>query len=500
MAMKALARVGDVDQVVDLFAELMLSASSAGVVPSILCYNTLLNALVEDGRAADTRRVFDEMLALGVVPNVSSFNILVKLYAWRTVEFHLAYKEIHGMRGHNLEPDVGTYSTLVTGLCQVGKLDEAWGVLDWMLQEGCCPMVHTYTPIVQGYCREGRIEEARKLIDFMEDSGCPPNAVTYNVLIRALCDDARFDEVKQVLAEIKMKGQKPNTVTYNIYMDALSKHGMAKEALQQFEDMQGEGLYPTAFTLSIILNCLCCNSRFSQAISLLARSTELNWCAAVVAYNTVMSRLCDTDRCSAVLELLVDMIKKGIMPNTRTYNILIQSLCMDKKLSVAKNLVYNQRFHANVVTYNTLIHWFYYSGMVSEAEYLFAYMTNVANIAPDEVTYAIMIDGLCRQGKFDLATDCFKESLKNRLSKGLLTNLINKLARSNRIGNILVAFEEIERQGFVRDYMIFSDTVRSFCRVGFRQHTNIFDLQFLLDGMFGPGKEVYPAHSGRGKR
>nr|TKW38866.1 hypothetical protein SEVIR_1G142800v2 [Setaria viridis] len=300
MAMKALACVGDVDQVVNLFAELMLSASSAGVVPSVLCYNTLLNALVEDGRAAETRKVFDEMLATGVAPNVSSFNILVKLYAWRTVEFHLAYKEIHGMRVHKLEPDVSTYSTLVTGLCQVGKLDEAWGVLDWMLQEGCCPMVHTYTPIVQGYCREGRIEEARKLIDFMEDSGCPPNAVTYNVLIRALCDDARFDEVKQVLAEIKMKGQKPNTVTYNIYMDALSKKGMAKEALQQFEDMQ-----------------------------------ELNWCAAVAAYNTVMSRLCDTDRCSAVLELLVDMIKKderqftsrGTARNMQLYHLCRYAEC-----------------------------------------------------------------------------------------------------------------------------------------------------------------------------
>nr|CAB3457067.1 unnamed protein product [Digitaria exilis] len=45
LAMKALARVGDVDQVVDLFAELTLSAKSAGWAPSVLCYNTLLNAL-----------------------------------------------------------------------------------------------------------------------------------------------------------------------------------------------------------------------------------------------------------------------------------------------------------------------------------------------------------------------------------------------------------------------------------------------------------------------
>jgi pentatricopeptide repeat protein len=501
LAMTPLGRAGDVDQVVHLFSDLMLSTSSAGVPPSVLCYNTLLNALVEAGRAVEARSVFDGMLAAGVAPNASSFNILVKLYAWRTADFHLAYDQIHAMRRHGLLPDVGTFSTLVTGLCRAGKLDEAWGVLDWMLQEGCRPMVHTYTPIVQGYCRQGQIEEATNLIGFMEDAGCPPNAVTYNVLIRALCDDARFAEVEQVLAEIETKGHELSTVTYNIYMDALGKKGMAKEALKQFEALQCKGLHPTAFTLSIILNCLCCTSRFSQAISILERSTDLNFCAAVVAYNTVMSRLCDMGRWPAVLELLADMIKKCIIPNTRTLNIFIHSLCIADKLSVAMKLVCNQGFPANAVTYNTLIHSFYLRGEAYEADNMFAYMTEVANIAPDEVTYTIMVDGLCRQGKFDKATDFFKESLRNRLrlSKDLLTALLNGLARSDRNTNILVVFQEIERQGFVRCYLIFGDTVRSICQVGFRQHTKMYGLPFLLEGMLGPGKEVYPAHKGQGK-
>jgi pentatricopeptide repeat protein len=131
---------------------------------------------------------------------------------------------------------------------------------------------------------------------------------------------------------------------------------------------------------------------------------------------------------------------------------------------------------------------------------MFEYMTQVANIAPDEVTYTIMVDGFCRQGEFDKATDCFKGSLKNRLSKDLLTALLNRLGRKERIWNILDIFEEIERRGFVRDHMIFEGTIRSFCRFGFRQYTKMFNLEFLLDGMLGPGKELYPTHKGRGKR
>ncbi|TVU33194.1 hypothetical protein EJB05_24982, partial [Eragrostis curvula] len=445
--MKALARAGDVDQVVDIFADLRRSASSAGAAPGVLCYNTLLNALAEAGRFGEVDGAVAEMEAAGVPLNVSTLNILVKLHAWRLAQFDTAYDLILKFQGKGVEADVGTYSTFITGLCRGGRLDEALGVLDLMLEEGCLPMVHTYTPIVQGYCGEGRIEEAKNLIAMMECAGCPANVVTYNVLIRALCNDARFDEVKEILADSGTKGWEPSTVTYNTYMDGLCKKGMAKEALQQLDVMLGEGLHPTAFTLSIILNCLCHNSMVSEAIALLDRSMELNWCAGVVTYNTVMSRLCDLGRWRSVLKLLTDMIKKGINPNTRTFNILIHSLCIGGKSSIAKSLVCNQGFAANVVTYNTLIHWFYYRGKRSEVEDLIGYM-DAAKIAPDEVTFTILVDGLCREEKFEEAIHFFEMSLESGFSRDLLTVLINRLIHSKRLLDVQIKwyfmfFEEV---------------------------------------------------------
>ncbi|KAM0838567.1 hypothetical protein ACQ4PT_060895 [Festuca glaucescens] len=150
--MKALARAGDVDQVVALFAELRTSGTGKGDAspPNVLCYNTLVNALAEAGRLEEARVAFDEMLAAGVAPNASSLNILVKLHSWRSARFDLAYKDILRMRDLGVEADVGTYSTLVTGLCRAGRVGEAWGVLEWMLEEGCRPMVQTYTPSYRG--------------------------------------------------------------------------------------------------------------------------------------------------------------------------------------------------------------------------------------------------------------------------------------------------------------------------------------------------------------
>jgi pentatricopeptide repeat protein len=491
--MKALARSGEVDQVVDLFAELRLSASSAGAAPGVLCYNTLLNVLAEAGRVVEIDAALDEMEAAGVPLNVSTLNIIVKLHAWQLAQFDTAYHMVLWFQRKGVEPDVGTYSTFITGLCRAGRLDEALGVLDLMLEAGCPPMVHTYTPIVQGYCSAGRIEEGKNLIAMMECAGCPANVVTYNVLIRALCEDARFDDVKEILAESGAKGWKPSTVTYNTYMNGLCKKGMAKEALQQLDVMLGEGLDLTTFTLSIVLNCLCHNSKALDAISLLQRSTEFNCCAGVVAYNTVMSRLCDLGRWQGVLQLLTDMIKKGITPNTRTLNILVHSLCKGGKSSIAKSLVWNQEFAANVVTYNTLIHWFCNYGKYSEVEDLITHMY-AAKIVLDEVTFTILVDALCREGNFKGATDWFKMSLESGFSRDLLTVLINRLIHSDRIWEIHHIFRKMEEVGkcFPPDYSIFDYTIRLCCKVGFCHPKEDYRVHFILDTMLGLEKITPP--------
>uniref|UniRef100_A0A0E0JZ54 Pentacotripeptide-repeat region of PRORP domain-containing protein n=1 Tax=Oryza punctata TaxID=4537 RepID=A0A0E0JZ54_ORYPU len=433
VAMKALALDGDVDEVVAVFAELKRTAGEGGdggPPPNVLCYNTLANALAEAGREGEALKAFDEMLASGVAPNASSQNILIKMHA-RRLEFDLAWELIHKS---GVEPDVGTYSTLIAGLCRAGKVVEAWGVLDWMLEKNCRPMVQTYTPIVQAYCRDGRIVEAKLLMAEMERLGCLPNVVTYNVLIRALCDGDRFDEVEQVLMESSTKDWKPSTVTYNIYMNGLCKKG---------------------------------------------RSTELKWYAGVVAYNTVMSSLCEMGKWRGIMKLLTDMIKKGIEPNTRTFNILVRSLCVGGKFSLAKSLIHSQGFAANVVTYNTLLHWFYYRGKLTEANRLISVMLE-NNVAPDEVTYTIIIVGLCREGKFDAATAYFLKSLTSGLSMDVLTVLLNRLVYADKIWEINRIFDG---KDFVPDYHVFDLTIRTFCRAGYCHYRTFYKLNLILDTM-----------------
>lgn len=179
------------------------------------------------------------------------------------------------------------------------------------------------------------------------------------------------------------------------------------------------------------------------------------------------------------MKLLTDMIKKGIEPNTRTFNILIRSLCVGGKSSLAKSLIHSLGFAANVVTYNILLHWFYYHGKLTEANRLISVMEE-KNIAPDEVTYTIIIDGLCRERKFDAATACFLKSLTSGLSMDVLTVLLNRLVYADKIWEINRIFDG---KDFVPDHHVFDLTIRTFCRVGYCHYRTFYKLNLILDAM-----------------
>lgn len=61
--------------------------------------------------------------------------------------------------------------------------------------EASAPNSVTYSNLIHGLCQLGRLEEAFK--DKMGENGCEPTTRTYTVLIKALCDKGfgLFDEM-----------------------------------------------------------------------------------------------------------------------------------------------------------------------------------------------------------------------------------------------------------------------------------------------------------------
>ncbi|XP_073098671.1 uncharacterized protein [Elaeis guineensis] len=478
--MKSFSRCGDADEVRRLFRELQLFRSA----PNALCYNTLINSLVVANRHAEAEVAFEEMVSSGVAPTTSSYTILIKSRSLHPSLIDSTYDIIQFMVRSGRHPDRVTYLTLIAGLCRAGRIEEAWGVLDQMLEERLMPTVEAYTCIVHGYCSAGRIEEAKRLMGTMEALGCRPDVVTYSILVEALCRTAEFEEVEKILRESASKGWKPNAITYNIYMNGLCKAGKVDEAFQLFEVMRKRGLCPDAITLNILFDCLCRDSKVWEAKSLLERNAELEWDVDVFFYNTLMSRLCELGEWISVLKLLTDLVKKGIGPDACTFTIVIRSLCRAGKLRKAKCIMSSRGFGADVVAYNTLLHRFYMAGEFNEVQRLYVNMV-LEDIVPNKFTYGIMIDSFCREGRFLEAIDCLLGSLKQGFLSDLVVRLNNWLIKGGKLKEILQLLEEMTERGFVPDVRMFNALISAFCREGYCWREDVYKVCLILDKMLG---------------
>ena len=70
------------------------------------------------------------------------------------------FKEISSK---GLTPDVVTYTTLIGGLCKVGRIQDAQELILEMQIRGQVLNCRTYATLLHGLCENGQLEEAMKL-------------------------------------------------------------------------------------------------------------------------------------------------------------------------------------------------------------------------------------------------------------------------------------------------------------------------------------------------
>jgi len=103
---------------------------------------------------------------------------------------------IHEMLDKGNNPNVITYTApaLIAGFCKKGKLQEAFQLLDVMVEIVHQPSDITYNTLVDGFCKVGNLEKASELLQEMLEKGCRPDLIRYSTLIDGFCKNQRKDK------------------------------------------------------------------------------------------------------------------------------------------------------------------------------------------------------------------------------------------------------------------------------------------------------------------
>lgn len=108
------------------------------------------------------------------------------------------------------EPNVITYSTLINGLCNAGRPDDALVLWNEMGRKGCTPSSIAYMALIHGLSNCGRPNEALVYLREMEEREMKPDTYVYVGLLSAFLVDSNQPLAFEILQEMVDKGKFPD--------------------------------------------------------------------------------------------------------------------------------------------------------------------------------------------------------------------------------------------------------------------------------------------------
>ncbi|OMO84916.1 hypothetical protein CCACVL1_10558 [Corchorus capsularis] len=303
-------------------------------VPDTYSYSNILVGLCKFGRLETALQVFRKMDRAGLVPTRSALNVLIGQFcllsskegAIEKVRVKNVYRPFtilvpnvsSSSRKGAIEPavfvfckvvDLGMLPSafvileLVSELCRLGKMEEAFKVVKAVEQRKMSCLEECYSLLMQALCEHNWFEEASFLFGRMLSLGVKPRLVVYNSIICMLSNAGNMDDAERVFKIMNKQRCLPDTVTYTALVHAYSKARNWEAAYSLLIEMLGLGLIPNLHT-------------YNEVDKLLRENGKMDLCFKLESKmeTQILLKHCKVGQLEAAYEKLNSMIRKGFHP------------------------------------------------------------------------------------------------------------------------------------------------------------------------------------------
>ncbi|MQL90443.1 hypothetical protein Taro_023027, partial [Colocasia esculenta] len=223
-------------------------------------------------------------------PKVRTFNFVLNMLVCSK-----QFDVIHDVYLHaprlGVTLDTCCFNILIKGLCNCGKIDSAFLLLDEIPKQGCKPNVKTYSTLMYSLCKNHRVKEAFDLYERMEANGCYPDTVTFNILISGLCRQGKVAEGMEFLKKMKLKGCHPNSGTYQALLHGFLRSEQFVKAKELLDLMLSEGCCPSILSFKLLIEGFCQENLLSDAESVLKQMVHQGFVPRVGTWKKLLECL-----------------------------------------------------------------------------------------------------------------------------------------------------------------------------------------------------------------
>ncbi|XP_057728734.1 pentatricopeptide repeat-containing protein At3g53170 isoform X2 [Arachis stenosperma] len=341
--------------------------------PRCQTYAKILMMLGKCRKPEEAGQLFEIMLSEGLRPTVDVYTALVGAYGL-SGSLHQAFRTVEDMKSVvDCEPDIYTYSILISSCTKFQRFDLIGHVLLEMSYVGIeCNNV-TYNTIIDGYGKAGMFEHMENsLADMVESGNCQPDVFTLNSIIGAYGEGRKIDKMEEWYDEFQLMGVKADLKTFNMMIKSYGKAGMYEKMQSVMDFMKRRFFSPT-----------------------------------IVTYNTVIDVFGKAGEIEKMDKHFNRMKHLGVKPNTVTYCSLVNAYSkaglIDKVDSIMRH-VENSDVVLDTPFFNSVISAYGQAGDLEKMGEVFRAMKE-RNCEPDSITFACLMQAYNAHGMTEAAKE-----------------------------------------------------------------------------------------------
>ncbi|KAE9447434.1 hypothetical protein C3L33_20668, partial [Rhododendron williamsianum] len=428
-------------------ARLMLySMKRSQVPPDTVTYSTLLHAYCTKGKVLEANNVLSEMVKSNCWPNSYTCNILLRSL-WKEGKLSEAESLLQKMKEKGYGVDTVTCNIVIDGLCKCGKVDKAVGIVSEMWDHGsaalgdldnsfidllddnskwkeCMPDLITYSTVINGLCNAGRLDEAKRKFAEMTERNLYPDSIVYDTFIHSFCKIGKVSSAFRVLKDMERKGFNKSLQTYNSLIVGLGSKNQIFEMYGLMDEMRERGVSPDVFTYNSMISCLCEAGRPEDAIYILDEMLQKGVSPNMSSFGFLIKASCKTGEFGIAREVF-DIALTTCGHKVSLYSLMFNELLAGGEILEAKALLeasLDRCFDIESFLYKDLINRLCKEENLEGATDILKKMVH-KRYGFDPASFMPVIDGLGKRG-IKHEADELAERMLEMASHGNVTNKV----------------------------------------------------------------------------
>jgi len=212
----------------------------------IIAYNTMIKGYASLGNADKCFELYETLLGGGIAPSVMTYGILLDACIG-VANLSKVKRVFWDLRASEVEPNVVHYTAYIRCLVSAGLLKEAQDTLQEMESNSAItPDLVTFSTLVKAFADRGHIADSMRVIERMVAQGVEPDSVVFNTLLTGCCvEPMATSQIMHIFSRLIEQGLKPSSATLSILVKAFATTESWQVCLQLLENSPARfGLEP----------------------------------------------------------------------------------------------------------------------------------------------------------------------------------------------------------------------------------------------------------------